>query len=371
MLLALLAAGAIYQRIAAARSRTRFIPPGLLLDVGGHRLHVVCGGAGSPGVLFESGIAASSVSWARVLPEVAEFTTACAYDRAGFAFSDVSASPRTFSRILEDLSAVLAHMRMRPSVLVGHSFGSLIVRGYAARHPQNVAGIVMIDPPTEWIDGGQQHVRMLRGARGLSTVGAWLAHVGVVRACLALLTSGRPGVPRQFVRVFGPTAAQTVERLVGEVRKLPADMHPVVQALWCDPKCFRAMADHLLVLQREGPAIAALAPPPEIPVVVISGGHQTAQTVVAQRRFADASLEGRHVVADKSGHWVLFDQPEVIVAVVRDLVSGLRSRSSGTIATSNGCERRQHHQHDEVGDDRADAHQHPEPLRRRKVRQQE
>ena len=327
LLLALAAAGAIYQRIGAARSRSRFVPPGVLFDVGGHRLHVVCGGAGGPGVLFESGIAASSVSWALVLPEIAKFTMTCAYDRAGFAFSDVASSPRTFDRILDDLSGVLAHVGMRhPCVLVGHSFGGLIVRGYAARHPDNVAGIVMIDPPTEWIDPGPQHVRLIRGARGLSTIGAWLAQMGVVRACLMLLSSGRPGAPRQFVRVFGPTAARTVERLVGEVRKLPADIHPVVQALWCDPKCFRAMADHLLVLQREGAAIAAMAPPPQIPVVVISGGHQTPETIAAQRRFADASLKGRHVIADESGHWVPFDQPELIVAVVRDLVGVLRSR---------------------------------------------
>jgi hypothetical protein len=66
-----------------------------------------------------------------------------------------------------------------------------------------------------------------------------------VRACLALLTGGAPAAPRYFVKVFGPTAARTLERLVGEVRKLPSDIHPGVQALWCQPKCFQAMADHL------------------------------------------------------------------------------------------------------------------------------
>src|SRR5919204_4046178 len=83
------------------------------------------------------------------------------------------------------------------------------------------------------------------GGIQLSRVGGLLARIGVVRACLALLTSGVPGVPRNFVRVFGPTAARTLERLVGEVRKLPPDVHPVVQALWCQPKCFQAMANHL------------------------------------------------------------------------------------------------------------------------------
>src|SRR5688500_18993767 len=101
-------------------------PPGQFVDVGGHRLHVTCGGSGRPPVLLESGIAASSLSWARVLPAIAAFTRVCAYDRAGLAWSDAASSPRTFDRICDDLGAVLAHTNERSHfVLVGHSFGSL------------------------------------------------------------------------------------------------------------------------------------------------------------------------------------------------------------------------------------------------------
>ena len=67
-----------------------------------------------------------------------------------------------------------------------------------------------------------------------------LAQECVVRA-LALLTGDAPGVPRKFVRVLGRTASRTLEWLVGEVRKLPPELHPVVQALWCEQR-FRAMA---------------------------------------------------------------------------------------------------------------------------------
>ncbi|HET9358978.1 MAG TPA: hypothetical protein VFO58_04470, partial [Vicinamibacterales bacterium] len=87
-LVVILAAGACYQAVFTARQRRLFAPPGTLIDVGGHRLHAVCAGEGSPPVLLESGIAASSLSWAAVRPEIAAFTRVCAYDRAGLAWSD-------------------------------------------------------------------------------------------------------------------------------------------------------------------------------------------------------------------------------------------------------------------------------------------
>jgi pimeloyl-ACP methyl ester carboxylesterase len=152
-------------------------------------------------------------------------------------------------------------------------------------------------------------------------VGAWLAQVGVVRACLALLTGGAPGAPRRFVKLFGPTAARTLERLVGEVRKLPPGVHPVVQALWCQPKCFRAMAHHLLVLERDGDQIARVIPPREVPVVVISGGDQPADQLALHRRLAEASVDGRHLIAARSSHWIQFDQPELVVEAVTGLIN--------------------------------------------------
>src|SRR5688572_16694862 len=213
----LLAVGTLYQAIASRRHRRRFTPPGQLIDVGGHRLHVICRGSGRPVVLLESGIAASSLSWAVVQPEIAKFTRVCAYDRAGLAWSDVASCPRTFERIVDELSTVLARSdRGERYVLVGHSFGSFVVRAYAARHPGSVAGLLLVDPPTEWLTMTPQRVRSLRGGRYLSRIGVVLAYVGVVRTCLGLLTGGAPKAPRQFVRIFGSTAARMLERLIGE-----------------------------------------------------------------------------------------------------------------------------------------------------------
>ena len=324
VLIALAGIGASYQLLGVIRDRRR-PRTGALLDAGGHRLYVDCRGDGTPAVIFESGIAASSLSWATVQPEIARLTRACSYDRAGLGSSDAPATPRTFDRIVDDLEAIVAHVSGGgPAVLVGHSFGALIVRAYAARRPQHVAALVLVDPPTEWLTITPPRARMLRGARFLSTVGALLARLGVVRACLALLTGGAPGAPRRFVRVFGPTAARTLERLVGEVRKLPPDVHPFVQAAWCQPKCFHAMAAYLRALERDQAVISACLPPPEIPISVISSAQQSADQIADQRALASTSRAGRHLVAAESGHWILFDEPEIIVQTLRELVEAHR-----------------------------------------------
>jgi pimeloyl-ACP methyl ester carboxylesterase len=318
-----LAAGVLYQSISLRRHRRRYPPPGHLVDVGGHRLHVHCQGSGRPLVLLESGIAASSLSWAMVQPEIAKFTRVCAYDRAGLAWSDAAPGHRSFERILTELSGVLAAVAPNEQcVLVGHSFGSFIVRAYAARHPSTTAGLVLVDPPTEWLETTDERGRLLRGGAQLSMFGALLARIGVVRACLGLLTGGAPGAPRHFVRIFGPTTARTLERLVGEVRKLPPAVHPVVQGLWCQPKCFSAMAEYLRVLEREGASLAAMVPPREIPVIVVSSEDQPAEHVAAHRALAELSAHGRHVTATHSTHWVQFDDPAMVVGLVRDLVFG-------------------------------------------------
>jgi pimeloyl-ACP methyl ester carboxylesterase len=324
-----LLAGAFYQFVGARRSARRYAPPGAMISIDGQRLHVSCAGTGQPAVLFESGIAASSLSWARVLPEVAAFTRACAYDRAGLGWSAPCRAPRTVSRMLRELQGIAANRAAAGSVvLVGHSFGALLVCAYAAAHPAGIAGLVLLDPPVEWHEMTAERARLLRGGIHLSRIGGVLARLGIVRACLALLSGGAPGVPRNVARVFGPTAARTLERLVGEVRKLPADVLPVVEALWCQPKCFHAMASHLAALEETATVASRVRSLGAIPLVVVSAGDQPAEVIAKHRALTRLSSESRHLLATHSGHWIQFDEPALVVAAVRDLVERVRCSSA-------------------------------------------
>jgi pimeloyl-ACP methyl ester carboxylesterase len=194
------------------------------------------------------------------------------------------------------------------------------VRDYARRAPQQVAGLVLVDPPTEWVQLTPERARLLRGGRQLSKIGAMLAHLGVVRASLALLRGGAPRAPRFIAKLFGPTAASTLERLVGEVQKLPTSVHPFVQAHWSQPKCFHAMADYLDTLAREGSVIAAITSPPEVPVIVISSARQPPERLAEHRSLAATATRSRHIVALESGHWIQFDEPQIIVSAIRELI---------------------------------------------------
>jgi pimeloyl-ACP methyl ester carboxylesterase len=146
-------AGATYQIGATELDRRAYPPPGRLVDVGGHRLHLSCVGTGSPTVVFESGLANMSADWGNVQPPVAAATRACAYDRAGVAWSDAGPAPRDPQRIATELHALLGAAGVAgPYVLVGQSFGGLYVRVFAARYPAEVAGVVLVDAshPDMW-----------------------------------------------------------------------------------------------------------------------------------------------------------------------------------------------------------------------------
>lgn len=119
---------------------------GRLVDVGGHRLYIVCTGSGSPAVVLQSGLGESSSYWSRIAPAVAESTTVCVYDRAGHGRSDVPPGPQDGISLATDLHTLLERAAVpRPYVLVGHSSGGPYVRVFADRYPDQIAGMVLLD----------------------------------------------------------------------------------------------------------------------------------------------------------------------------------------------------------------------------------
>ncbi len=145
-LVALAVVGAIYQAFGTQIYRRIYPPPGELVDVGGHSLHINCVGEGSPTVILESGSGATSVDWANIQPEVANTTRVCAYDRAGSGWSEPGPGPGDPQQIAGELHTLLGNARIDgPYVLVGHSFGGLYIRMYADLYPNEVEGMVLVD----------------------------------------------------------------------------------------------------------------------------------------------------------------------------------------------------------------------------------
>lgn len=120
--------------------------PVQMIDVGGRRLAFTCSGQCSPAVVLETGLGAESSEWAAVQRGVQEFARVCRYDRAGRGMSDRAASPRTALDMVDDLHSLLGTAEVPgPYVLVGQSFGGLLMRLYARQHSSDVVGLVLVD----------------------------------------------------------------------------------------------------------------------------------------------------------------------------------------------------------------------------------
>lgn len=118
-----------------------------LVEVSGRTVEVVEAGAGDVTVVFESGLGDDWTPWKRVAREVAEEAQVFAYSRPGYGDSDPSSDPRTATQIVEDLRTLLeVEGYAPPYVLVGHSFGGAYMELFAKQHPEEVIGLVLVDP---------------------------------------------------------------------------------------------------------------------------------------------------------------------------------------------------------------------------------
>jgi pimeloyl-ACP methyl ester carboxylesterase len=318
-----IAAAAAWQVISTRRDARDFPPPGRLLDAGGCRLHAHIAGEGSPAVVFEAGIAATGLSWRLVQSEVAKFAATISYDRAGLGWSDALRGACDLERILDHLRAVVEAAKIsKPRILVGHSFGGLIVLAYAARFPDEIAGLVLVDPAGagEWADPTAANRAMLARGIFLSRVGGLLAHLGVVRFALNLAVKGSATIPRLVARASsGRGGAAFTERMVGEVRKLPRDAWKGVQLHWSDPKCFAASAQHLKSLPEIARAVLRDAGSIEAPMIVLSAGNSSPAQRADHERLVREARHARLEIIQDSGHWILLDRPEVVVRAIREV----------------------------------------------------
>src|SRR6266436_67251 len=263
-------AGAIYQAIGTWRDRRRFPPPGRLVRVNERLMHIHVTGEGTPTVVLESGMGASCLTWTLVQPQVAQFTRVVSYDRAGHGWSDPAREPRTALQIAQELHALLdATALPGPYVLVGHSFGGYVNRAFAHIYRNEVVAMVLVDSvhPAEWENPTPEQLRMIEVGVRYAWIAAWLARLGFVRFCLARLARGSPRLGWAAASAFGVGTASAVQRIAGEIRKLPAPILPIVRALWSQPKNFLSLGQHVVALPVSAAQAAAVSSLRDLPLV--------------------------------------------------------------------------------------------------------
>ena len=182
--------GMVYQTAAAESDQRKYPPPGVLVNVDGYKMHIHCTGEGSPTIVLDHVGGGSSVDWTLIQPQLAKHTRVCAYDRAGFGWSDYTPAPRTLEQQVHELHELLQGANEQgPYILVGHSYGVRVGRVYAARYPGEVAGMVLMDAgimyddpryPTDLHSEAESEDKMIRAAR-------WLAPFGLVRLARPLM----------------------------------------------------------------------------------------------------------------------------------------------------------------------------------------
>ena len=326
--LLLVALGIVYQRIGSARSARRFPPPGELVRVGRHRLHLHCQGEASPTVVFDSALGSSSLSWVLVQPEVAKFTATCSYDRAGCGWSEAGPFPRTVEQIVKELHTLLLEAGVpRPYLLVGHSYGGFTMRLYAARHPQDVAGLILLDAadPQQWSElSDVDREKVEKGAR-LSRRGAWVARLGLARLVILLGSAGATGLARQAASFLSTGMPRPVQDpLLSPVDRLSPEVRSILKWFWTQPAFYKALASQIEGVPESASQVAATGPYGDLPLVVISAQNRDTGWTRRQQAMARLSRNGEHIAATQSGHWIPLDRPRLVVETIRQMVHTLR-----------------------------------------------
>jgi pimeloyl-ACP methyl ester carboxylesterase len=309
----------------AAKNRTEQVP-GRLVDVDGRRLHVHCSGSGTPAVVMEAALGGSSISWSLVQPDVARLTLTCSYDRAGFGWSDPGPLPRTAGRVADELRSLLERAEIQPPfLLVGHSFGGLVMRIFAARHRADVAGLVLVDPahPEDWVTPApKEQIKIDRGIR-LCRHGAMAARFGAARVVGGLVTLGLFGVARTLAKIVSRGGlSREDEGILAPLWKLPLETRKPLRQFWTQEKFYEALGSQIASISASAAeTLGATADGyGDLPLVTISSTDPGDYRLRQQEALARLSRRGRHVVASNSSHWIPLDQPQVVVDVIREML---------------------------------------------------
>jgi pimeloyl-ACP methyl ester carboxylesterase len=268
-----------------------------MVDVGGYRLHIHCSGSGSPTVVIESGWGDMSASWGWVQPEVARTTRICAYDRAGMGWSESSPQPRTARVFANELHTLLANANEPgPYVLVGHSMGGYTVRVYAHDYPDEIAGVVFVDP------------------QNLS--------VSVTGTPTPAPKPGGFSVPALMARVG---LSRLLADPLGSKENLPEGDKQAYTAYAVTTRDAQTLSDEFIGMTEGGAQARTVTSLGALPIIVLSRGKDMdADSTASQARYLALSTVSQHLIAENSGHTIMIEQPEAAVAAILKMVEQVR-----------------------------------------------
>lgn len=316
-----------------------------MIDVGGHRLHINTAGTG-PAIVFDAALGGSSISWTSVQPHVAAFARTIVYDRAGFGWSDAGPLPRTAGRIAGELRVLLERSgEAPPYVLVGHSYGGLVVRIFAARYPHLTAGLVLVDPaqPEDWVKpGGRELERIVRGT-ALCRYGARAARFGIAHVVSLLVGAGALDLAWSVARLFTRgELRQDDQWILGPLLKLPPDVRGPLRQFWTRPEFFEALGSQIETIRVSAAETleAVEGGVGDTPLITISHADPGDYRIRQQDATAASSTHGRHIIAPRSGHWIPLDEPDLVVSAIREVVAHRRYVAPRSLMSSQSAIRR-------------------------------
>lgn len=305
LVLILAVSGAIYQYLATRSDEQRFFPSGKMVDVGGYKMHINCTGEGSPTVVLDNGLSFGSSHWGIVPQEIEKFTRVCTFDRAGIGWSEASPHGRGVNQISEELHDLLEKAGERkPFVLSGHSIGGLYVQNYANQYPEEVAGVLLIDS-----SHAEQSLRILGQAPPpiIARLIKVLAPIGVVRLGLGVRADGMPQMSEE-----GTAMRSSTKHLYATADEILA-VQENFRILRENP--LRLGDKPLIVLTRD------LSVKPNYSEEDIRANEIWKEL---QADLASRSSNGKQIVAEKAGHFIYADEPELVLDAIRRLVEAAR-----------------------------------------------
>lgn len=310
-MLLLVGAAFLYEWFASSQAKKDFPPPGTLVQVGGYQLHIHKQGNGSPTILMEAGSGETSLSWRDIPVELAQHATVVTYDRAGYAWSESAPTERTGANIVKDLHAALEKENIRgPYIMVGHSLGGMYARLFAQTYTNEVQSLVLIDARPE--DDERNTKVLLEQAQ---------------------FQGNPPASLLSLLKVSGAFRLFPDFMLDGLVAKQDRDTFINVIAT---PSYFHAKEEEALHAHSTEDAIRGQSLG-SIPVRIIARGrpqdYASAGISVdighklesiwqsGQRNMLNISKDSQLIVATRSGHMIIHDEPELVVKTILELIS--------------------------------------------------